>query len=132
MIEIIGVQIVGILFGLFMVYYIFLHFKRKELKASEFGFWLVLWVLFTLVVFFPAILEPLRKAVGFVRVMDMLVVFGFIFLIGLTFYNYITLRKNQKKIEDVVREITILPVVKEDGTLEGIVRKNRIFEEMFQ
>lgn len=107
MITIIGVQILGILFGLFMVYYTFLHFKRKELKTGEFGFWLVLWVLFTLVVFFPAILEPLRKAVGFVRVMDMLVVFGFIFLIGLTFYNYITMKKNQKKIEDVVREIAI-------------------------
>ena len=107
MIEIIGVQIIGLLFGLFMVYYLFLHFKRKELKASEFGLWLILWIIFTLAVIFPVTLGPLSKFMGFARRLDMLVVIGFIFLIGLMFYNYIAIRKNQKKLEDVVRGIAI-------------------------
>ena len=41
MAEILGVQIIGILFGFFMLYYTFLQYKRKEFKMGEYTFWLI-------------------------------------------------------------------------------------------
>ena len=43
MAEILGIQIIGILFGFFMMYYTFLQYKRKEFKMGEYTFWLILW-----------------------------------------------------------------------------------------
>ena len=104
---ILGIQLLGFLFGLFMVYYSFIHFKRKEFKPVEFSFWLVLWLIFVLVSLLPNVLDPITKTLSVTRTMDLLIIVGFMFLIGVTFYNYTTIRKNQKKVEDLVRKIAI-------------------------
>ena len=102
---ILGIQILGILFGLFMIYYVFLHYKRKELTIKEYLFWIILWVLFIILTLFPWILKPLVQSIGFARTMDFFIVAGFMFLIGSLFYIYLLVRGNQKKLEDIVRKI---------------------------
>ena len=104
---VLGIQIAGILFGLFMIYYTFLIFKRREFTRTEFSLLSVFWALFIFIAAFPYLLAPIVKSFGFLRALDLLVISGFIFLIASIFYTYTITRKNQKQLETVVREIAI-------------------------
>lgn len=104
---VLGIQIAGFLFGLFMIYYSFLNYKRKEFSVKEFSFWLVLWISFIIITMFPFILDPIAKTFSFFRTLDLLVISGLLFLITTIFYTYIITRKNQKQLEIIVREISM-------------------------
>ena len=103
--DILGVQILGTLFGIFMIYYTFLHHKRKELTIKEYTFWIALWILFLTLTLFPWLLNPILKSVGFARALDFFIVAGFMFLIGSMFYIYLLVRGNQKRLEEIVRKM---------------------------
>ena len=101
-----GIQILGVCFGLMMVYVSVLHNKRKEFTEKESLFWISIWTAFIVVSLFPKSLDFLRQDVlGISRTMDFLIIAGFILLTGLIFYMYGLLRKNQKKLEQVVRKL---------------------------
>ncbi len=102
---IVGIQIVGALFSLFMAYYIFLHYKRKEFTVKESVFWFVLWALFFIVTLFPGILSPAVHTLKLVRTLDLLIILGFMFLIATIIYTYTIVRMNQKQIDEIVRKL---------------------------
>lgn len=102
-----GVQILGVLFALFMLYLTFVHKNRKELGSKEYYLWIVLWICAIIATLFPNILEPFTRTLRLTRNMDLIIIFGFIFMIGLTFSNYIQQRKTQKKVEALVRNVAI-------------------------
>lgn len=104
---ILGIQLVGVIFGLFMLYLTFLHFKRKEFSVNETGFWAILLIIFIIITLIPSILDPVIKTLNFARTMDLLIVLGFMFLVFSNFYVYSVVRINQRKIEKVVREVAI-------------------------
>ncbi|MBW2989721.1 DUF2304 domain-containing protein [Candidatus Woesearchaeota archaeon] len=104
---ILGIQIIGLLFGIFMLYYVFLQHKRKELTIKEYSFWTCLWIVFILLTLFPNSLKPFVKSIGFARTMDFFIVSGFMFLIGSIFYIYLLVRSNQKRLEEIVRKIAL-------------------------
>ncbi len=104
---VLGIQIAGLLFGVFMIYYSFLHYKRKEFTIKEFIFWLMLWTLFAIIAIFPYVLDPIVKSLNIARTLDLLIIAGFLFLIIIIFYIYTISRKNQQQLEVIVREITI-------------------------
>ena len=105
--DILGIQIFGVLFGIFMMYYTFLHHKRKELTIKEYLSWVILWVVFIVLTLFPQLLSPFVKSIGFARTMDFFIVVGFMFLFGSIFYIYLLVRGNQKRLEEIVRKIAI-------------------------
>ena len=102
---VLGIQIVAFLFGCFMAYYSFISFKRREFERKEFIIWIIIWILFMIGSLIPNALDPFFKKLNFARRLDVYVVAGFLFLIGITFYNYTIARRNQKKIERIVRKI---------------------------
>ena len=103
-----GIQILGVLFGLFMAYITFLHMKRNEFTSKESIFWIAVWAAFIIVTILPGSLDFIVKDIlNISRTMDFFIISGFMFLIGITFYNYTLLRKNQKKVEEVVRKVAI-------------------------
>lgn len=104
---VLGVQIVGMLFGAFMAYYSFLHFKRKEFNTGILVFWLFVWLGVVIVSIIPKVLDPIAQTLNFVRVMDFLMVVGFMFLVGVAFYTFSITKKTEKKVEDLVRELAI-------------------------
>ena len=104
---VLGIQIVGFLFGLFIIYLTFLNYKRKEFTTKEFIFWVILWIIFIIVTLFPYRLDPIVKSLSFARTFDLLVISGFIFLIMVIFYTYTVTKKTQKQVETLVREIAI-------------------------
>jgi hypothetical protein len=103
-----GIQFIGILFALFMLYITFLHKKRNEFTLNESGFWTIMWVGFIFLVLFPHSFDFIIKDVlDFGRTMDFFIVIGFMFVIGAIFYTYTVLRKTQKKVDTIVRKIAI-------------------------
>lgn len=104
---VLGIQIAGFLFGLFMIYYSFLNYKRKQFTPKEFAFWLFLWLIFIVITLFPFILEPIVRTFGFFRTLDLLIIGGFLFLILAIFYTYTITRKNQKQLETIVRTMAM-------------------------
>lgn len=102
-----GIQIIGVLFGLFMLYYTYLHHKRKEFTIKEFCLWVLLWVMFIIISLVPWILDPIVKSLKIARVMDLLIIIGFMFLIGALLYTYVLVRNLQKNIEEIVRKIAL-------------------------
>lgn len=104
---VLGIQIAGFLFGLFMIYYSFLKYKRNEFNQKEFVFWMFPWIGFIIIALFPNILNPIVKIGGFLRVLDLLIISGFLFLIMAIFYTYTITRKNQKQLETLVRGFSI-------------------------
>ncbi|MFH0867681.1 MAG: DUF2304 domain-containing protein [Candidatus Woesearchaeota archaeon] len=107
MADILGIQILGTLFGFFMIYYTFLQYKRNEFTIKEYSFWFIFWGAFVIVTLFPQILDPLLKTLNIVRTLDFFIITGFLFLIFVVFYTYTIVRKNQKKLEEVVRKIAL-------------------------
>jgi hypothetical protein len=105
---VLGIQIVGILFGLMMLYVSFMHSKRKEFSGKETIFWMITWIIFIFVSIFPYSLDFFAKEVlNMSRTMDFLIIIGFVFVTGLLFYSYGVTLKNQRKIEQVVRTVAM-------------------------
>jgi len=107
MAKILGIQILGILAGFFMMYYNFLQYKRKEFTIREYTFWFIFWSIFITITLFPQILDPLLVTLNIARALDFFIIAGFLFLIFVMFYTYTLTRKNQKKLEEVVRNIAL-------------------------
>lgn len=109
---ILGIQIIGVLFGIFMMYLSFIYKKRKEFTFNEWAFWSFLSVVFIFISLFPDVLDPVVKSLNIARTMDLFIILGFMFLIGAMFYTYTVTRRNQKMLEEVVRKIAFERVEK--------------------
>ena len=105
MAKILGIQILGMIFGFFMLYYTFLQYKRKDFTIKEYSFWFIFWGGFVIIILFPQILDPVLTTLNIVRALDFFIILGFLFLVFVSFYTYTIVRKNQRKVEEVVRQI---------------------------
>lgn len=99
----IGIQILAILFALWMTYFTFLHFRRKEFGRVEATLWQVLWAGLIVVVIFPDSVRFILKTFSISRTFDLIVIIGIMILYGVTFRNYVILKRMERKVEDLVR-----------------------------
>jgi len=106
--KILGIQLLGLLFGLFMIYLTFLHRKRKDYTKKEGFIWIIMWIGFIFVTLFPNSLDFLvKRTFGLKRPLDFFIIIGFLFMVFISFYTYSIVRKNQKKLEEIVRKIAL-------------------------
>lgn len=104
--NIIGVQLVLIAFACFMVYVLFLHWKKKNVSNKMFGMWLLIWSVFILFAFFPTLLVPIIKDLFIVRVMDLGMIGTFMILTYVTVENNIKIKQQNEQIEKLVRSLS--------------------------
>ena len=104
---VLGVQLFGILFGIAMIYFAFLYLKKKDLTINDFIIWLIVWLLFILAVSFPQRLNVLMETLGIISAMQLFAVAGIVFLSAVVFYLYTRVRKNQKQLAKIVKEIAL-------------------------
>ena len=97
------IQFLGVIFGLAMMYFTFVKFKRKELSKFETGIWFSGWILLILIAIVPYALDPIIAPLNFYRRLDFFVVLGFFGLLLIGFYNYSAVKKMEKKLEQYVR-----------------------------
>ena len=101
------IQFLGVLFGILMVYFTFVKFKRKELSMFEFFMWVFGWFVLIFVALVPSILDFIIAPLNFYRRLDFFVVFGFFILLGLGFYNYSVVKKMERKMVVFIRREAI-------------------------
>jgi hypothetical protein len=105
-------QIISFMFCVIMSYHTLLYYKRGEFNWISFFIWESVWVMIMFAVLFPRFLYPIVDAFQLTRAMDLMLILGFLFMIGITFHNFRSTVKNEKMIEKLVRENAIKKVKK--------------------
>jgi hypothetical protein len=100
-----GVQLVLLGFALFMVYVLYLHWKKKELTPLMFMAWLLIWSVFIVLIVFPKILQPYLNSTFNLNVVDLIMVVSFMVLTYVTVENNIKIRTQEEKMEILVRKV---------------------------
>ncbi len=121
------IQLLGIIFGLGMIYFTFVKYKRKELSKQEFVTWQSCWIILIIIAIIPSILDPIIAPLNFYRRLDFFVVIGFFVLLGLGFYNYSTMKKLERRVEILVRKEAMKNAKSEESRNEE--NKNTKHEE---
>lgn len=104
---IIGLQIIAILFAFCMIYFAVLNYKRRELNGLEIVSWLIMWGFAIVVIIFPELLRTFARTFLVTRVFDLMVIGGFILVISMVSSAYLRTKKNEKKLEDLVRKLSL-------------------------
>lgn len=105
--NIIGVQLILLCFAFFMMYVLFIHWKKKEVVNLTFGVWFFIWIVFCFIALFPQVLEPLIKDLFIIRVMDLAMIGAFMVLTYLIIENNIKIKKIESEFEKLVRKLAI-------------------------
>jgi hypothetical protein len=101
---IIGLQISALIFSFTMIYFAVIHYKKGTLNAGEIFLWVILWSFAVLAVVFPDLLRVFARTFLFSRLFDLMVFGGFFLVIVLAAKSYITTKKLEKKLENMVRK----------------------------
>lgn len=110
--NIILVQLILTFFAIFMIYSLFLHWKKSEIKLSTFWVWIFIWGIFILMTFFPRFFELFLLKSFFVRAMDFGMILAFMVLTYLTFENNVKIKKFEQRTEKLIRMIAVKKIKK--------------------
>jgi hypothetical protein len=102
-----GLQLIGILFALIMIYFTFLYYKREQYDKRGFIVWLIIWLGFMIMVTIPQTIYGVMEALQIKRTVDFFVIGGFLIFSVLLFRMYVITKQTQKKVEDLVREFAM-------------------------
>ncbi|MEI6478411.1 MAG: DUF2304 domain-containing protein [bacterium] len=102
-----GIQLVGIIFGLVLTYFTFLHYKRDEFSLKEFLGWQAIWVCFLAITLFPNTFYSFNSDLGILRPLDLYTILGFIVVMSITFYNYVNVDRLRKQLEKAIRDLAL-------------------------
>lgn len=105
-------QTLATLFGLWMMYEISIHAKKKVLGGLELGFWMSLWLLFIVLALFPQLLIGITTTLRFSRVFDLLIVGSFIVLTVMIFISYFKQKEISYRLGHLVQQLAIKEAVK--------------------
>ncbi len=111
------IQFLGVIFGLGMLYFTFVKYKRREINGGELVVWFTGWIVLIIVALVPFALDPIIAPLHFYRRLDFFVVLGFFLLLGLVFFNYSALKKMEKKLELFVRQEALSTLEKKEKEL---------------
>jgi hypothetical protein len=104
---ILGIQIVGVIFSLTMIYLALINYKKGDIGKLEFLLWFLVWLLVIFVTAFPDFLRSFAMKFFVTRVFDLMVIGGFILVISLVSVSYLKTKKIEKKIENFIRKQTL-------------------------
>lgn len=101
---ILGLQIIALVFALIMIYFAYLHYRRGEIGGMEMLFWLIAWIGAVLIVIFPELFRAFSQTISVSRAFDLAVLGGFILVIPMVYTSYIRTRRNERKLEELIRK----------------------------
>jgi len=104
---IVGIQAVGILFALVMMYLTFLYYKRSNYSTRSFVLWICIWAAFVILTVFPQTLYGLMEELSIQRTVDLFIIGGFMLFAVIIFYLFSTIKYLEARIEQVVRKVAL-------------------------
>lgn len=110
-----GVQIIGILFSLVMIYFTFLYYKRNNYDTRFLFVWILVWLAFLVLVTWPKTIYGVMEFLEIKNTADFFVIIGFLFFAVAIFYMFTVTKKLENKMDILVRELAI----------KGVKRKKR-------
>jgi hypothetical protein len=103
----IAVQILGVLLSLFMLYLTLVYQKKKVFSTIDSVFWGGIWTFLLFVVLFPQSFSVFIQSLTIFRSMDILLSGSVTILFVISFFNFMTMRNNKRKLEDLVHKLAI-------------------------
>jgi hypothetical protein len=100
-------QILSLLFALVMVYWTWTSYRRGTIRVGELALWLVVWGGFSAAVLLPQSVSLFVQRLHVNRVMDLFMILGFMLVWVVLFLNHLELRRMQKRMQDLVRELAL-------------------------
>jgi len=115
-----GVQILILLFGLVMIYFTFLYYKRSNYDKVGLVFWFLVWLGFIFLGMFPQTVYGIMEALAIERTADFFYAGGMVVFSVVLFYMYNITMKNQRQVEILVRKLAF-----KDAGMKPKVRKQK-------
>jgi hypothetical protein len=103
----IALQVMSVIFGLFMMYVARIHWVKQHIGVHEFSLWLSIWFVFIFIAIFPQTVGDIAQTLHVGSVFNLLVILALMLLVYLTFNNRIAYQKLEKKLEKVIRKNAI-------------------------
>ena len=100
-------QILSLLFALAMVYWTWSSYRRGTIRRGELVLWLAVWGAFSAAVLLPQSVSLFVQRLHVNRVMDLFMILGFMLVWIVLFVNHLELRRMQKRLQDLVRELAL-------------------------
>ncbi|HBV33711.1 TPA: DUF2304 domain-containing protein [Patescibacteria group bacterium] len=101
------IQIVILLFVLYVWLRLYLKFKKGELLLREFVEWFALWLLVALVTILPDAASYVANLLGVGRGADLVVYLALLLIFYLLFKIFLRLEKSEQQFTKVVREMAL-------------------------
>lgn len=101
------IQALLIIFLLFALSRVVLRFQGRQIKATEFIFWAILFTTAIVVTAFPSETTKLANALGIGRGVDLVVYASIVTLFYLVFRIYVQLEDLRHEITEVIRKIAL-------------------------
>jgi hypothetical protein len=101
---ILGLQFIAVLFALIMVYLAYVNFKRREISRAEVAIWVLAWAVAVSMVLFPNTLRGIAQTFFISRLLDLMILGGFVLVIIMVAMAYVRTRRIEKKLEDLIRK----------------------------
>jgi len=105
--SIVGVQLIILVFSFFMLYNVYLYWKKGEVGLRGASAWIIIWGGLLFVTFFPKYIEPFVKELFFVRLFDLMTVGALVILAYVMFENHVRINKLQRQMGQVVSKIAV-------------------------
>lgn len=102
-----SIQLVGIGFGLFMIYLFFMHYKKRDITRLEFAAWLLVWLVFLGASLAPHSLDFIVFTLQFKRTLDFFMFLGVFFIVFMSLYLYLKVRASSTKLDRLVRKLAL-------------------------
>lgn len=108
----IPLQVISLIFGLYMLYWSFLVYKKKLFNFVELLVWVTIWLVFMSVIVFPESTKVILETFKIQRTMDLLMILAFMLLWVVTYKNYTDNKQLRKKLQDLVKADAIREAMK--------------------
>lgn len=100
-------QVLSLLFALAMVYWTWSSYRRGTIRLAELVLWMAVWAGFSAAVLLPQSVSVFVQRLHVNRVMDLFMILGFMLVWVVLFLNHLELRRLQKRLQDLVRELAL-------------------------
>jgi len=108
----IPLQLLSLLFGLFMLYWSFYIYKKHVIAIIELFFWTFIWLSFIVIALFPESTKFILQTFRINRTLDLVTIIAFMVLWIVSYKNYLNNKLLKRKLEQLVKDLAI----KEAGT----------------
>ena len=101
------IQVIAIIFAIFLLVKVILRLKNKKLTLNEFLFWSTMWVLLILLSIFPQVSDRIANFFGFGRGLDFFIVSSILLMFYLIFRVISKLEDMDAKITKLARNMAL-------------------------